>query len=489
MDALTIFKPLLPLIALLGGAVGAVVGAAYARGRRVLVEQASLTAGLALAFALAWRLWPAMPHQVVATLALDRLAIAGLMIVVIAVGFATMLWAPYLEARGEQRVGAYGLVALAALGMALLCTAADLVTMLVALEATALPLYALAGFFRDRPASLEGALKYFMMGAFATAFFCMGLAFLFGSMGTTSLPQIAERAAYVAGGEGAGLFFFGMAMLVAGLSFKVAVVPFHAWAPDAYEGSPTPVTLLIATAAKAAAFVALVRIATAVAVPGGMAWHHLAWGLSVASIVWGNVAALRQQNLKRLLAYSSIAHAGYLFVAFPLIAKAPGPMERALLLAVIALVLSNTGAFAAVVAVGLAPGEPVEMRHLAGLSRRRPWLAAAFALFLLSLAGVPPTIGFFGKYYLFLAAVRAGDVALVVIALLGTVISLYYYLAPIVVMYFRDAPPPDPGAAEAPVLPASHVAVVAVLALAALAVLFFGLFPQNLVAFVEASAF
>ncbi len=480
-------RALTPLFALLLAAGSALIYVAFSKQRNYVIEATIAAAGLIIAVACAWYLWPYAEAIKGTTLATDRLAMVGMIILGMAAIFVTLISPAYFTARGECRSGYYGLVLLAALGMSTLVMAADLITMLIAIETTSLTLYALTGYLRERPASVEGALKYFIMGAFATAFFCMGIAFIFGSLGSTDLGIIAARSAYVSSGEGRSVFLFGLAMIVAGLAFKVAAVPFHAWAPDAYDGAPTPVSMLLATAAKASAFVAFLRIALAIAGPGGIMWHHLAWGLAAATIIWGNLAALRQQNIKRMLAYSSIAHAGYMLIAFPLLAHAPVAMARALLLYIIAFVISTAGAFTAVTAVGLAPGEPVDIRHLSGLSKKKPYVSAGLALFMISLAGFPPTLGFFGKYYLFMAAVKAGDVALVVLAVLGTVVSVYYYLRPVVAMYMRKEIEKEMEAVPSSNT-ASYTAVVMVLAIAALFVIVFGILPQDLVALVQASA-
>ncbi|MFH1829376.1 MAG: NADH-quinone oxidoreductase subunit N [Pseudomonadota bacterium] len=487
IDWVALLRALMPLFVILLAAGAALIYAAFSEQRKYVIEAGIAAVGLVIAIACAWHLWPLALAVKGTTLATDRLAMVGIIIVGISTVFVTVISPAYFTAREECRSGYYALVLLSALGMSALVLASDLISMLIAIETTSLTLYALTGYLRKRPASVEGALKYFIMGAFATAFFCMGIAFIFGSLGSTDLNVIANRSAFVSFGEGRSVFLFGLAMIVAGLAFKVAAVPFHAWAPDAYDGAPTPVSMLLATAAKAAAFIAFLRLALAIAGPGGLMWHHLAWGLSAATIIWGNLAALRQQNIKRMLAYSSIAHAGYMLIAFPLLAMAPVAMARALMLYLVAYVISTAGAFAAVSAFGLAPGEPVDIRHLSGFSKKKPLLSAGFALFLISLAGFPPTLGFFGKYYLFMEAVKAGDVGLVVLAVLGTVVSVYYYLRPVVVMYMRKEIEKEMTAASSS-NPAAYTAVITVLALAALAIIVFGILPQDLVALIQASA-
>lgn len=441
-------------------------------------------AGLLAAFALAWGLWPEMNGSVLAMLRFDRMTAVSWMVVAASGIAAALLSSPALSRPGVSAGDYLGLLTLSAFGMMALVASADLIVVLLGLETMSLAAYALTGFFRDRARSLEGALKYFLMGAFATAFFLMGVAFLIGSAGTTDIGLLAERAPDVVAGPGRAFFLFGCAMAAIGFAFKVAAVPFHAWAPDAYDGAPTPIAAFMATGVKAAAFVAFVRFVAAAAAHGGALWHHLAMALSVATMVVGNLAAIRQDNLKRMLAYSSIAHAGYLLVVFPSILASPQGAFRAVLLYLVAYVVMTAGAFAAVVALERRPEEAVSIAEIEGLGRRRPWLAAAFSLFLVSLAGFPPTLGFFGKYYLFLAAVKNGDVALVVVAVLASVVSVYYYLRPVTVMYFRGKErPEEDGLLSLPPSPA----IVAVLVIAAAAVIAFGIFPQDLVALIQGS--
>ncbi len=481
-------RSIAPLLALLGGAMLSLIFAALPGNKSWRLEFWASIAGFAAAIISSWLLWPQSGKGAFATIATGRLSQAGILIVTISAMFAAFVSPSYMEARREARPGYYGLIAFTAFGMAAVASAADLVTLLISIETMSLAVYALAGFMRGRPASVEGALKYFITGAFAAAFLCMGIAFIFGSAGTTDLRIIAERAVSAAA-DSRHIFLFGLAMVAVGLSFKVAAAPFHAWAPDAYDGAPTPVTLLMATGVKAAALIAFFRIASAIGVAGGELWHGLLWGLAALTIMWGNLAALRQQNIKRMLAWSSVAHAGYMLMVFPSVSANPQGLVRALLLYIVAYSLMTAGAFAAVGAFGLSSGEPADIGRFSGLSRKRPALAAALSLFLISLAGFPPTLGFFGKYYLFLAVVRAGDVGLAVVAVVGSVISACYYLRPVMAMYFKDARvravPKAPTAVPAH---AFYAAVVAAIVIAALAVAIFGIMPQDLVAFVEASA-
>ena len=489
---MTLLKFTSPLIALFVSAAVALLFSAFLEDEESSFPGYLSLAGLAASFALAWQLWPQAEGARIAMLAIDRMALLSWMIIAVAGIFASAVSIPYLSlpacrspeggvspvSRGDY----FSLLLFSSFGMGVLVAAGDLVAVLVGLETMSLAAYALAGSLRGRAASLEGALKYFLMGAFATAFFAMGIAFIIGSAGTTDLAMLSERAADVVEGEGRSFFLFGCAMALIGFAFKIAAVPFHSWAPDAYDGAPTPIAALMATGIKAAAVVALARFAFSAPVHAGALWGGLIFALAIATMFVGNLAAIRQDNLKRMLAYSSIAHAGYLLVAFPSMLSYPTSSLRAILLYLVAYVVMTAGAFAAVAAIEERCGS-ADIQGIQGMGRRRPWLAAAFTLFLLSLAGFPPTLGFFGKYYLFLSAVRGGDIALVVAAVLASVISVYYYLRPVVVMYFYGEKTREEK--TAPLSPA----IVAVLAVAAAAVIAFGILPGNLVALIEGTVF
>ncbi|HPQ80549.1 MAG TPA: NADH-quinone oxidoreductase subunit N, partial [bacterium] len=444
---MTLLELASPLLVILCAALAALLHSAFLEEEESFFSAYLALAALAASFLLAWRVWPCAHGERIALMAIDRLSILSWMIVAVAGIFSAATSLSWIgktsPARGEGATPAirrgeyFSLLLFSCFGMGVLVAAGDLVAVLVGLETMSLAAYALVGSARGRAASLEGALKYFLMGAFATAFFAMGIAFIIGSAGSTDLAVLSERASDIVAGEGRAFFLFGCAMALIGFAFKVAAVPFHSWAPDAYDGAPTPVSSLMATGVKAAAVVALARFAFSAAAHAGGIWSGVVFGLAVATMVVGNLAAIMQDNLKRMLAYSSIAHAGYLLVAFPSMLVYPASSLRAVLLYLVAYVLMTAGAFAAVCAIEGMTGR-VDVQGIQGMGRRRPWLSAAFTLFLLSLAGFPPTLGFFAKYYLFLSAVRGGDAALVVVALLASVVSIYYYLRPVVVMYFHD---------------------------------------------------
>jgi NADH-quinone oxidoreductase subunit N len=307
-------------------------------------------------------------------------------------------------------------------------------------------LYILVGFNRHEPRSAEASLKYFLLGAFASGFFLYGAAMVYAATATTNLPAIADALAAARPEQGsAALFLFaGTALLIVGFGFKVAMVPFHMWTPDAYQGAPTPVTGFMSVATKAAAFAAFMRVFV-LALPAS----HAAWGWALAilaalTMTLGNLAALRQTSLKRMLAYSSIAHAGYALVGL-----VPGTSQgvSAVLFYMLCYAFMNLGAFAVIVALERLGENDVLNGQFAGLADRRPALAATMAVFMFSLAGIPPLAGFFAKFFVFSAALEAGWGWLVVIGVVNSVISAFYYLGITVQMYFRS--PEDAPAAKA----------------------------------------
>jgi NADH-quinone oxidoreductase subunit N len=311
----------------------------------------------------------------------------------------------------------------------------------LALETSSICLYILAGFLRDVPRSTEAGLKYYLFGSFMAGLFLYGLSLLFGYTGTTNIYALAEPlGALVSSGE-TGIFALILALLLmlAGFGFKVAAVPFHFWTPDVYEGAPTPVTAFVSTASKAASFALLVRVFSVVW-PDGSAiyWTGLLAAMSVVTMTLGNLLALVQRNIKRLLAYSSIAQAGYTLIGVVALNNSElGAASVAFYM--LMYVLTNIAAFTVIIAVSNTVGSD-EIRDFAGLGRRAPYLALAMVLALLSLSGVPPLAGFFGKFFLFAAAVDAGYVWLAVIGVLNAIVALYYYLTVIKLMYVDEAP-------------------------------------------------
>ena len=328
----------------------------------------------------------------------------------------------------------YALLLSATLGMILMAASNDLITIFLGLELMSLALYVLVGFRRARLDSSEAALKYFLLGAFASGFLLYGIALLYGATGTTNLARVAI---FLSDSPMLGnpMLMLGGLLLLVGLGFKVAAVPFHMWTPDAYEGAPTTITGFMSAGAKAAGFAALLRVVM-VALPGFQAdWRPVLSWIAILTMTVGNVAALLQTNVKRMLAYSSIAHAGYLLVAV-VAGGLDGGSAALFYLAVYSLM--NLGAFGVLAVLGRGPEERVMLSDLAGLSVRQPVLAAAMTVFMLSLGGIPPTAGFMGKVYLFGVAVQAGLIPLVVVGVLNSVVSIVYYLRVTVAMYMQE---------------------------------------------------
>jgi NADH-quinone oxidoreductase subunit N len=334
----------------------------------------------------------------------------------------------YLEV---QRINAgeyYALMLFATVGMMLMSSAVELVLIFIALEISSISSYILAGFRRRAAESAESSLKYFLLGSFATAFFLYGVAMIFGATGSTNVYVIAESLK----SQQSVLIYLAVALMFVGLGFKVASAPFHVWTPDVYEGAPAPVVGFMSTGPKAAAFAVLLRVLFATGAPG---WFWLVWVSAALSMTIGNIGALVQNNVKRLLAYSSIAHAGYLLVAF---AAAQTTGISAAIFYTASYAAMNVGAFAIVAHLSGKGERYVTLDDYSGLGRRSPVLAAILTIFLISLIGIPITGGFFAKFYVFSAALQSNLVGLTIIGVINSAIAAYYYLRIIVYMYMRD---------------------------------------------------
>lgn len=370
----------------------------------------------------------------VGLVAVDGFRIFANFIILTAAAIAILISIGYPESTGINRGEFYALILFSTVGMMLMGGTRDLMLFFLAFELMSLAIYVLTGFNRGDPRSGEGALKYFLLGSFSSAFLLYGIALVWGSSGTTNIAEISTR---LGGGLATNVMFLtGAAMLVVGLGFKVAAVPFHMWTPDAYDGAPTPVTALMATGVKTAAFAAFIRI-FAVSFGGAYeAWSPVIWWLAILTMFGANLIALTQGSVKRMLAYSSIAHAGYLLVAL-LAANAHG--AAAFLFYLLTYTLMTAGAFGIVIANSRAGRERIALQDYAGFGWQQPVLGAVFAVLLLSLAGFPLTGGFIGKLYILRAAVSAGYQELAVALVLASLISYFYYLRVVVVMYMRPA--------------------------------------------------
>lgn len=359
----------------------------------------------------------------------------------------TIVFAPdYLEARGLPLAEFVMVLLFAMTGAMLISASADLLVLFVALELMVLPGYMLAGYHKTDGYSTEGAIKYFLLGSFSSAIFLFGLAFTWGSTGTTNIIGVhdALAAAVEGGGVLSPALILGLGFLTTGVAFKIAAVPFHYWTPDAYQGSPTPVTGYLSVGPKIGAFALILRLFVDALGPLQLDWLQVVIILAVLTMTLGNLVALTQSNVKRMLAYSSIAHTGYMLVG--LAAFAAGRLEglEGLLYYGAAYSVMNLGAFAVVAAIQRRAGVTSGLDTFAGLGRREPWLAILMTLFLLSLTGIPPTAGFFGKAYVILAAVQAGNDGftavgiLAVIAVVNAAAAAFYYLRVVVYMFMRE---------------------------------------------------
>jgi NADH-quinone oxidoreductase subunit N len=358
-------------------------------------------------------------------------------VLVIGVGILTALSSYRFLVRQGAETGEYhALLLFSIAGQCLMAAANDLIIIFIGLEISSIASYVLTGYLRDDKRSSEAALKYFLLGSFATAFFLYGVALLYGATGTINLAAVRG---VIAGQNGPGPLpiFLGAAaaLMFVGIGFKVSAAPFQIWAPDVYQGAPSPVTAFLSTGPKAAAFAIFLRIFMTAFEPGGHGWEPLIWFSALASMTIGNFAALTQSNIKRMLAYSSIAHAGYVLVALD---ARSGTGAAAAMFYLAAYALMNIGAFAV---VGHLSGKGERYQNIedfAGLGRKQPVMAALFSIFLLSLIGVPLTGGFFGKFYIFKAALDSHLVWLTVLGLLNSAVAAYYYLRVLVMMYFRE---------------------------------------------------
>ncbi|MCM2358798.1 MAG: NADH-quinone oxidoreductase subunit N [Geobacteraceae bacterium] len=341
----------------------------------------------------------------------------------------------YMQREGCNHGELYPLILLATAGMMLMASGTDLMVIFLGLELLSVALYVLAGFNRDKLKSNEAGLKYFLLGAFSTGFLLYGMALTFGATGTT---KIAGIAAYVAANPmitGNQMFLVGMLLMGVGFSFKIAAAPFHMWTPDVYEGAPTPMTAFMSVGPKAAGFAAFLRVFM-IALPAYKPeWSALLWVLAVLTMTVGNITALFQQDIKRMLAYSSIAHAGYVLVGF-VAGNAVG--TAGIMFYMLSYAFMNIGAFAIILLVGR-KGEPNNnVADYAGFGFKHPLLGLAMSIFLFSLAGIPPAAGFIGKFYIFSGAIQAGYIWLAIIGVLNSAASVYYYLRVMVFMYMKD---------------------------------------------------
>ena len=417
----------------------------------------------------------------------DKFSAFIIVIVCAGLGLSALVGAGWLKARNAERGEFYALATFGAAGMALLGMATDLLVAFISIEIMSLSTYSLAAYLRRGKRPAEAAFKYLVLGAFSSALVLYGSALVFGATGSTLFSDLPKGAT----GPNAPLYLAGLAMIAGGIAFKVAAVPFHTWTPDVYEGAPTPVTAFMSAGVKTAAFALLARIflsAESGSVAHGSKFAGVITGLAILTMIFGNLLALPQRSVKRMLAYSSIAHAGYLLVGV-LAAAVAGAREKALagiLFYLAAYSATAIGAFAVVGALERRargddePADAWDLERFSGLARRRPALAFAMAVFLLSLAGIPPTAGFVGKLYIFQAAIGAHLYGLAVLGVLTSALGAFYYLRVVLYMYFR----PAEGDAEVISSPALSIALAAAVAV----VVVFGVLADPMVRLAEAAS-
>jgi NADH-quinone oxidoreductase subunit N len=480
-----------PLLCVVFGGLALMLVDAFVDEQSELAMTTAVVFAAAIAVALA--LWtrggaPSDDSLLVRWLAVDKLALFSDIIISLGAGLAVLLAGGYLSEHRLERGEVYPLLLFTAFGAMVLARAIDLLSLFVGLETMSLGVYALVAYRRTSPRAAEAGMKYFLLGSFAAALLLLGSAYLYGATGHTDFAGIA--AAIKGGGADPQLILLAMMLVCVGLAFKISAVPFHMWTPDAYEGATTPVTTFMAVCVKTAVFVVMVRVflvglADPELVSGASGWPPVLAGLAALTMVFGNLGAIVQSSVKRMLAYSSIAHAGYILIG---LVAAPRVGERAVsavLYYLAAYTVSNVLAFGALVFAGSKDREVVSYEDLAGLGRRHPMLALPFVLGVLSLMGFPPTAGFFGKYYVFSVAVEAGGglVWLAVLGALTSAVGAYYYLRVLVYLFMRE---PAEGAPQA--LPMRSGYVITAMVVAAVLVLQMGVAPSGYLQIVSAAA-
>lgn len=391
-------------------------------------------------------------------------------ILVILVGLLTVLLArPYLEREKVEGGEFYTLILFSVAGQCLMVSANELIMLFIGLEISSISSYILAGYLRADKRNNEAAIKYFLLGSFATAFFLYGVALVYGATGSTNLSDIQHALMNGDLATPSGVVLLAAALMFVGFAFKVSAVPFHTWTPDVYQGAPTPVAAFFSAAPKAAAFAVLLRVFFTTFIPFSEQWEPMIWSVAVMSMFAGNFAALVQGNIKRMLAYSSIAHAGYVMVAVTTHTELG---TAAVMFYLTAYAFMNVGAFTVVSHFARQAETKVEIKDYAGLAVEHPLVAAIFSFFLFSLVGVPLTGGFFGKFYVFKAAIDSQLYWLAVLGMVNSALGAYYYLRVVVLMYMNE---PGDGSAEMPPL---NAGVKAVLGICGVGTLLLGVFPS-----------
>ncbi len=424
---------LAPVLVLSVFAMGVLVLDLWAGKNKTLLMFVSLV-GLLMTAISAFAKHPLPAFAFTDSYIVDHLSLFFICIFTLSSALAILLSSEYNEREGVKAGEYYSLILLCTVGMILLASSTDMIMIFLGIEIVSICLYVLAGIRRDNTASNEAALKYFLLGAFATGFLLYGMTLVYGSTGSTNLFQIAEFVKSDSA-QSNPLLLMGIVLLVIGFGFKVAAAPFHMWAPDVYQGAPTPVTAFMAVGPKAAAFAAFFRVFSEAVPDLAPSWEIVLCTIAVLSMVVGNLGAIMQTNIKRMLAFSSISHAGYLLVAVISKSSLAG---SSLLFYMLSYAFTTFGAFGIIILLGRKGEENLEIENYSGLAYKHPLMALSMTVFLLSLGGLPPFAGFVAKFYIFSAAIEEGFVTLVIIAVLNSAISFYYYLKVVVFMYMKE---------------------------------------------------
>jgi NADH-quinone oxidoreductase subunit N len=463
------------LILTVAGVLIMFLEALRSEGRRT---NAGLVAILALVLALPAALMSSSGPAFQGMLVIDGMATFFRTLVIVVGLLVVFSSTDYLRRENQESGEYYALILFSIVGQCVMVSANELVMIFIGLEISSIASYILAGYLRDDARNNEAALKYFLLGSFATAFLLYGVAWMYGATGSTNLTEI-RRALISGAAPPEALIGVAAALIFVGLAFKISAAPFQGWAPDVYQGAPAPVSAFLTVGPKAAAFAVLLRIFLGSLEPIAARWAPAIWVCALATMVVGNFAAIMQSNIKRLLAYSSIAHAGYVLVA---VAANSGTGSAAAMFYLAAYAFTNIGAFAVVTYFSRKGERYVGIDDFAGLAQRQPGMAAMLTIFLLSLIGVPLTGGFFGKFYIFKAALDSKLIWLTVLGLLNSAVAAYYYLRILVVMYFRE-----PGESVETLPPAGALLQIAVYG-SAVGTLLLGIFPSLILDFANRAA-
>jgi NADH-quinone oxidoreductase subunit N len=435
--------------------------------------------GLAVTAAVVVQGWGNPQYGFSDAVALDNFATFFNMTFLIAAAMTILMSDDYLRREGYPVSEYYPLILFTTAGAMWMASGTDMMTIFLGLEVMSVALYVLAGFFRGQSASNEAGLKYFLLGAFSTGFLLYGMALIYGVTGSTKLADIGVYLSTHSSLLDNPMTLAGMVLLAIGFLFKIGAAPFHMWAPDVYQGAPTPITAFMSAGPKAAAFAAFLRIMAYCFFGLQAEWTAMLWVLAVLTMTVGNIIAIAQTNIKRMLAYSSISHAGYALVGM-VAANEIG--FSGVLFYMLAYTFMNIGAFAVLVLAGKQGEENLTLEGFSGFGYKRPFLGVAMTIFLFSLMSIPPTAGFAGKFYLFAGAIKAGYVWLAVIAMLNSAVSFYYYLRVMVYMYFRDAK-------EDYAWVSMPVSVLVTIILAILGSLYLGILPNDVMAMAKQAMF